>query len=577
MIDSNRHENRIGSLQAQICFISNIPEIPRLKEFVQLTYFKEQYFEKLLSDGEARVRQNFHILIKSIFVTYKDIQDSEYINQSNLKMIQAIIDAAGIENISDQIYEIIDFCVQSKNRYVREQIQDLIQSILKLYNKDNLKGIQKLATHIGSGLADNWSQVRFSASKAARAVYELVKDVEEFRDLIDKILVPRICFNRHYMAEGIKIYNQDTWKFIMGDQGKQNLLKLSNEVVEFYNSQLFSENFQVREVSTECFDELFIHVAPLDKEAFKPYLNQILGNLISRVVDPQWQVRRGVFLTIGNIASVYDEELKDYDQIENVCFLLFKHLSENVPTVREAASITLGQLLGKGFELKEKLTNYLKENLLKAKQQQPLKAQSSIPYGIKFDIEEAKNSSSEMSIEDRIKQQEELEKAKQEQLVDPGFLRPAELWEFSDGSIYLMREISKHSKIIGQDFQKLLQSLPDLGFLDQFTEASLLKENLFQSLVEIILNFGKSQFRPYLELFIEPAFRTAKDDRYNCQYPAQEFVMTLVKVYGQSIVRAVIESYDDRFLGDFQNIIERENKSHPLQGRYPGFNQQYPR
>ena len=71
-----------------------------------------------------------------------------------------------------------------------------------------------------------------------------------------------------------------------------------------------------------------------------------------------------------------------------------------------------------------------------------------------------------------------------------------------------MREISLTP--LSSEISKFLPLLPDLGLLDQFKEASLLKENLFNSLVVIIKNVGKKIFRPHVELFIDSAFRTAK-------------------------------------------------------------------
>jgi predicted transcriptional regulator len=42
---------------------------------------------------------------------------------------------------------------------------------------------------------------------------------------------------------------------------------------------------------------------------------------------------------------------------------------------------------------------------------------------------------------------------------------------------------------------KYLNQLPDLGLLDQFGNAPLLKENLFKALSEIHKNLGKKPFR----------------------------------------------------------------------------------
>lgn len=65
---------------------------------------------------------------------------------------------------------------------------------------------------------------------------------------------------------------------------------------------------------------------------------------------------------------------------------------------------------------------------------------------------------------------------------------------------------------------------------------------------------GKKPFRQYIELYLDPAFRIAKDYKYNCQYPAQQFIMELNKIYGEGIVKAIVESYDQRYLTDLENL-----------------------
>lgn len=92
------------------------------------------------------------------------------------------------------------------------------------YDSDNLSEL------ISIGLSDNWSQVRFAASSAARNLL-LKKRYNE------SLLIPKICFNRHHMADGVKNYNQETWRIIFaGDQGKQILCKYASEVCNFYET-----------------------------------------------------------------------------------------------------------------------------------------------------------------------------------------------------------------------------------------------------------------------------------------------------------------------------------------------------
>eukprot|EP00347_Sterkiella_histriomuscorum_P007190 403349918 len=619
MLISEKWEERYGSLIGYKSLLQNLKSNTSIFENIHSNIANESRLESLLKEEEPRILEQLSALLRLYFFSLdqakeyikEDVnkcfeliskQQDELIQQTNelhpseqlthmgqtvnkdqllkqnkinkaiegiLLVLKSIIEPVGIHYFDrKQIEKMIEFCSNHSNRHIRELIQQLILVVLSSVQKDKVESFDLIyyANFISQGMADNWSQVRFAASHSARKIYELAS--EDQKQSIDKLLLPRICFNRHYMAEGIKIYNQDTWKQVVGQEGKQYLAKLNEEVTEFYITQLKSENFQVREVATECLDEIFKNVASQQLNAYKPKLNRIVSNLLESIKDIQWQVRKGVAITLSEIFKIYDISDFEKEQLEAVQQLALKYLSENIPTVREACAILCGVIALKNQDFKAELLKYLQENLLKAKQQQPIKPFSNIPYGVKFDVDS----------------KTQVEEQKQPALIipnvathlqgieDPGFARQQELWELSDGSVYLLREIVK--QLDQKELSKMLQNLPDLGFLDQFTESSLLKENYFKSLNEIIKSVGKKVFRPYLELFLDSAFRSAKDDRYNCQFPAQQFIMTLIKEYGEGIMKAVVESHDDRLLRDLDDIIQRDKFGHPSQ-RPAGF-QQFP-
>ena len=65
---------------------------------------------------------------------------------------------------------------------------------------------------VAKGLGDNWSQVRYAASQAVRSFYLIAKEDNKMREKFDPLLIPRMCLNRYYVAEGVKIYSNDTWR-----------------------------------------------------------------------------------------------------------------------------------------------------------------------------------------------------------------------------------------------------------------------------------------------------------------------------------------------------------------------------
>mmetsp|Transcript_39540 Transcript_39540/g.60389 ORF Transcript_39540/g.60389 Transcript_39540/m.60389 type:complete len:256 (+) Transcript_39540:1576-2343(+) len=145
--------------------------------------------------------------------------------------------------------------------------------------------------------------------------------------------------------------------------------------------------------------------------------------------------------------------------------------------------------------------------------------------------------------------------------MDHGFTRDKELWEMSDGTIFLLREIarveSQHPTVV-----KHLQSLSDLGYVDHFKHSHTLKENLFKSLAVILERIGKKKFRGYVELFLDPSFRAGKlEESQNLAVAAQELLLAMEKTYGSSIFKAILEGHDDRYISLFERFKSEAYKS----------------
>ena len=94
--------------------------------------------------------------------------------------------------------------------------------------------------------------------------------------------------------------------------------------------------------------------------------------------------------------------------------------------------------------------------------------------------------------------------------MDHGFTRPKELWEMSDGSVFLLMELSAFPE--HQDFVvKNLEHVATLAYIDHFKHAHVLKEALWKNMKQILINLGKKKVRALLEVFLDPLFRAAKD------------------------------------------------------------------
>jgi hypothetical protein len=74
--------------------------------------------------------------------------------------------------------------------------------------------------------------------------------------------------------------------------------------------------------------------------------------------------------------------------------------------------------------------------------------------------------------------------------MDHGFARPKELWELSDGSHFMLMEMSalpEHQEFV----VKNLENLSTLAYIDHFKHSHVLKEALWKNLRQTLINLGK--------------------------------------------------------------------------------------
>ena len=138
-------------------------------------------------------------------------------------------------------------------------------------------------------LSDNWSQVRMAASVLCRVFYVTLLDYAEQRQLhtdtdtdtnssssnmIDEtnewftstypLLLPRMCLNRFYLAQGVKLYSHDTWRILFerserlgfGGGGVENVANNAGPICRYYVKMCDADNHVVREAACQAVAEL---------------------------------------------------------------------------------------------------------------------------------------------------------------------------------------------------------------------------------------------------------------------------------------------------------------------------------
>jgi len=67
-------------------------------------------------------------------------------------------------------------------------------------------------------------QVRYAACAATRAFMEAAAG---WREEAFPVLLPPMCLNRRYQAEGVRLYSQRTWELVMGSEGRAWVARLA--------------------------------------------------------------------------------------------------------------------------------------------------------------------------------------------------------------------------------------------------------------------------------------------------------------------------------------------------------------
>ena len=91
------------------------------------------------------------------------------------------------------------------------------------------------------------------------------------------LLLPPMCLNRYYIAEGVRLYSLETWRRATGGQGRELVAKHLPATVAFYLQQADADNHAVREAACSCIAELATKVA---RPAVQPEVAGLLQALL---------------------------------------------------------------------------------------------------------------------------------------------------------------------------------------------------------------------------------------------------------------------------------------------------------
>ncbi|ETP31334.1 hypothetical protein F442_19782 [Phytophthora nicotianae P10297] len=362
---------------------------------------------------------------------------------------------------------------------------------------------------IKRGMEDNWCQVRYAASISARTF--LMKLQEKGRDAYLPILLPRLCLNRYYIAERVQKYSQESWRMIMGDQGRELVAKYATEIVDYYVEMT---SHCVRESACQCIAELGMKVDPT---AIRPHVSRLMQALLICFYDVSNLVRDAACLASAQLVLGFPDECRPF--LDELYHLWIDHLSDDIWSVREDAAIALGNVIrAYGQEALDRVIKVMEEYLPLAKKQ-PAMTQQEYDEIMRSEKKHlSKQAFSCCSLEPKLFERHEH--------------RDKEPWEHTDGAIYMVRELCS---VAPEHAVKYLPQVADIAILRHFPQTAVLQETIWKQLPLMCEALGKKVFKRYLELFFDPLVFTLQGTSRLAKFAARDCVAQISKQIGPSI------------------------------------------
>jgi len=201
----------------------------------------------------------------------------------------------------------------------------------------------QIADALVLGLGDNWSRIRQASCAATQAfISGLATDSD--RDPFWGMLLPNICLNRFYAAEGVKSTALETWAGLVGTAGRDFVAKYVGSFIYVYADSSKSNNHMVSEAACSAMAEI---VCRIEKFAVRPHLAPLVQALDACLTDDSWPVRDSSCIAVGSLLKHYGSEAIEITPslLDNFFAVCNRHLKDSIWSLRENAAVALGDAI----------------------------------------------------------------------------------------------------------------------------------------------------------------------------------------------------------------------------------------
>lgn len=494
--------------------------------------------------------------------------------ESSMKCLEYMVEGCGsgfLPYITPDLVELIVTSLKHTNRFVRETGYNTLTSFLRTGKLSVMEGpvlqekvAGQFAKHIAIGLADNWSQVRLAASVACRELFLSISDDEAKKEAFYPMLLPRLCLNRYYMAEGVKLYNQQTWKLTVGDQGRVLVEKHIQEVISYYVMCTMADNHAVREAACLCIGELAVKIS---RSVLLPHVKSLVEVFCECFQDHSWPVRDTACVASGNFIRSYPAECQDKIPVLMPMFL--ENLKDPISSVRQGAALSIANVLQ---AYQEAMFDQIKEILTDGF------------AGLSDQPEESQryqNLSSENATFGVVKKlrDNDVELHENQPMFSCGSLAPKmgrggssggcssamfkknpEPWEFADGCVHLFAELTSvtdfHAKL-----HPMVSKISQACHKRHYTLHLSFIETVLKRLPDIAERLGKRFFKPYLEDFMDTIFYAFGSENALARVASEHCLAYLSQWLGPNILRGRVEQVDPKYLDHLDQALMQSSMS----------------
>jgi hypothetical protein len=425
-----------------------------------------------------------------------------------------------------------------------------------------------------AGLADNWSQVRMAASVLNRVFWTMLQETchfpQENMALLYPVLVPRMCLNRFYLAQGVKLYSHQTWKMVFPENGVQVVAQTIAPIVRYYVQMCDADNHVVREAACQAVAELSVKIGMNEEHAavLQPHVTVLLQALLMCFHDESWPVRDEACLACGTFCRAYPEECRT--ELETLWTRWTEQLTDQIWSVRADAAVALGQACqAYGQDFFDRLMAFIKETLPSAKNQPKMTMEE---YKALQNNMEAHTDSQLYSCGSLAPKLKKKAGAGRIGCSNCGITRPKQPWEATDGCIYLIRELTETCSqpdsllppLSDDLLLPLIQEMADVCRVSHFPQADDLRATLWRQLPGMMNDVGKVRCkRLYLEVFLDLLIRNLESSTASAisKHAAATCAYELGVLVGPNILRGRL--FDEHQ----QEVLDRALREREIEER----------